>query len=111
LIQRSRQMQELPQFLSAAQNQGIDIHTAQSLWNMYRQQRPVYDFGAGKPNTQFDGSWKDYLNPQAAQAVQTGKPYLPVPTFNSKQDFVNWSKTLQPQDRAYLRQMISSGGQ
>jgi hypothetical protein len=99
LIQRAKQMQELPQFLNAAKNMGVDVNTARSLWNMYRNQRPVYNFQTQQPNTQFDGSWKDYLNPQAIQAAQSGLPYVPMPNFGNQQEFKNWIKTLNPSDK------------
>lgn len=110
LIQRAKQMQQLPQFLNAAKNGGVDAPTAQTLWNMYRQQRPVYDFQNRTPNTQFNGSWKDYLNPQAVQAAQSGQNYVPIPKFSDKKSFINWSKTLDASDRAFVQQQISGGG-
>ena len=105
LIQRAQQMQQLPQFLNAAQNQGIDLRTAQNLWNMYRQQRPVYNFQENQPYTQFNGSWRDYLNdPNAIQAAQTGNPYVPVPQFKNVKEMSNWVNTLTPNDRAWVIQ-------
>lgn len=99
LSQRAKQMQELPKFLETAQQAGLDVRTAQNLWNMYRQQRPVYNFQTRTPYTQFTGSWRDYLNPDAVQAAQTGQPYLSVPSFNNKKDLLSWYNTLPDFDK------------
>jgi hypothetical protein len=112
LIQRAKQMQQYPSFLNAAQKQGIDVHTAQVLWNSYRNQRPVYNFQTNSPNTQFDGTWRQYLNPQAVYSAQNGVPYISVPSGylqkNNVQQFNNWFQTLNPQDRVLAKQQWQS---
>jgi len=99
LKQKSIRMQEEAPFLNAARQQGIDVQTAQALWNSYNNQRPVYDFDQNKPNTQFQNSWKDYLTPQAVQAVKNGQGYVPLPAFSSKAAFQNWLRTITPADK------------
>lgn len=109
LSQRAKQMQEMPKFLEAAQQQGLDVRTAQNLWNMYRQQRPVYNFQTRTPYNQFIGSWRDYLNPDAVQAAQTGQSYLSVPNFSNKKDLISWYNTLPDFDKQTFRQEYSGG--
>lgn len=102
LLQRAKQMQQYPSFLNAAQKQGLDPHTADVIWNMYRNQRPVYNFQTRQPNTQFDGTWNQFLNPQAVQAAQSGQQYTSIPNgyLNNPTKFSQWYATLNPQDRA-----------
>lgn len=68
---------EEQQFKNAAKYQGVDPYTANSLWSNYNNQRPWYDFDSNKPNTQYRGTWNDYLTPKAIQSVQTGQKYTP----------------------------------
>jgi hypothetical protein len=112
LVQRAKQMQEVPQFLNAAQAQGLDVHTAQTLWNMYRNQRPVYNFQTQQPNEQFDGTWRQFLNPQAVNAAKNGTPYISIPPgiMNNKTQFSQWYATLNPQDRVLAKQEYLQGG-
>lgn len=107
LIQRAQQMQELPKFMIAAKNEGLDLRTSQNLWNMYRQQRPVYNFQTKTPYPQFIDSWREYLNPEAVQAVQNGQPYLSVPKFSNKADLINWYHTLPEADKNTFRNEYS----
>lgn len=68
---------EEQQFKNAAHSQGVDPYTTNSLWSNYNTQRPWYDFTNHAPNSQYRGTWGDYLTPQAVQAVQQGKSYSP----------------------------------
>jgi hypothetical protein len=110
LKQKAVRMQEEQPFLNAARNQGIDIQTANTLWQMYNAQRPVYNFSAQQPNTQFQKTWKDYLAPQAVSAAQNGQNYVPIPSFANKQKYQAWLKTLPPTDKANVLTQIALGG-
>lgn len=94
------QMGEEQNFLNAAKNNGIDVQTANTLWNNYINQRPVYNFSTRTVNKSFQGSWNDYLTPEAISAARSGQNYVPLPTFNTKQDFQNWYNTLLNSDKA-----------
>lgn len=109
LKQKSLRMQEEQQFLNAAKNSGVDVYTANSLWNQYNNQRPVYDFSNKTPNTQFQNTWKDFLTPQSVMAAQTGQKYVPVPQFANKTEAKNWFKSLNPSDRLAVESQL--GGQ
>lgn len=100
LSAKSSRMTEQQAFLNAARENGVDIQTANSLWSLYNNQRPVYDFKDQKVNTKFQGAWQDYLTPQAVYAVQSGQQYAPIP--KSKEDL----KYLTPQQKAYLYQQM-----
>lgn len=110
LQQKSIRMKEEQDFLNAARNQNIPIQTANSLWQQYNNQRPVYDFANQKPNTQFQNGWKPFLSPQAVSAVQTGQPYVSIPTFSSKKEGQNWYASLNPGDKAVVRSQLAGGG-
>lgn len=91
LKEKAIRMQEKPAFLNAARAEGIPVQTAGTLWNQYNIQRPVYDFQNNKPNTQFQNSWKDYLNPNVLAAHQATRSILQnqnVPRGTSN-DFVS----------------------
>lgn len=109
LQQKSIRMKEEQDFLNAARNQGIPVQMANSLWQQYNNQRPVYDFANHKPNTQFQNSWKPFLSPQAVSAVQTGQNYVSIPTFSSKKQFQNWYASLNPGDRLTVKNQLGGG--
>ncbi len=90
-------LKEQQQFLNAAKSQGVDPQTASTLWQNYETQRPVYDFQSGRTNTNFQGDWKSFLNPNAVAAAQNGQSYVSMPSFHDQTQFQNWYKTL-PQD-------------
>lgn len=75
--QLTKRAVEEPAFMNAAKSLGIDSQTANTLWQSYNTDRPLYDFANKKPNTQYDNSWHDYLTPQAIAAARTGKNYAP----------------------------------
>lgn len=110
LKQKSIRIGEEQPFLTAAKNQGIDAQTASNLWQMYNNQRPVYNFSTSSPNTQFQKSWNDYLTPQAINAAQQGKNYVPMPSFASKQQYQSWIQSLTPSDRATVINQLSQQG-
>ena len=106
--QKALRMTEQGQFLNAAKNDGLDIYTANTLWNQYNNQRPVYDFDNNSPNAQYQGTWRDFLNPQAISAAQMGQPYVLPPSFNNQTERKNWFRSLNLGDQAtYLG---STGG-
>lgn len=110
LKQKSIRMQEQQSFLNSARNQGTDVQTANALWGMYNNQRPVYNFSQNTPNTQFQKTWSDYLTPQAIVAAKTGQNYVPLPSFPSKQGFQNWYSTLNPADQTTVRTELAKQG-
>lgn len=110
LQQKATRWGEQQDFLNAAKNQGVDVQTANSLWSKYNDQRPVYDIQNKKPNTQFQKTWSDFLNPEAVNAVRTGQNYVSIPSFSSKKDFLNWAATLSPGDQAALQAKLAGGG-
>lgn len=97
--QKALRMQEEQPFLNTAKANGVDLQTAQTLWNQYNNQRPVYNFQQHQPNTQFQKTWSAYLTPQAVYAAQNGLNFVPLPKFNSAGDFKAWMTTLPPSDR------------
>jgi hypothetical protein len=103
---KNQQLQELPQFYAAAKNMGIDKQTADSLWMSYMNQRPAFDFTNNTANTQYRGTWKDYLNSQAINSVRSGTPYVPNPSNLSAKDL----KNLSPQEKLSLRQSLMNSG-
>ncbi len=110
LKQKSLRMGEEQSFLNAARTRGIDVQTANNLWRMYNNQRPVYNFASQTPNTQFQKTWSDYLTPQAINAAQMGQNYVPIPSFTSKQQYQAWFKTLQPADQSNVVMQLSQQG-
>lgn len=105
-MQKSLRMQEEQQFLNTAKNSGVDVYTANSLWNKYSNQRPYYDFSNKTPNPQYQNTWKDFLTPQAIQAAQMGQPYVSAPQFINSTERKNWFKTLNSGDqKQYLQQL------
>jgi hypothetical protein len=103
LSAKSNRLNEQQQFLTAAKNTGIDIQTANALWNKYENQRPAYDFVNHKTNTQYQDAWKDYLTPQAINSVQSGRPFVPNRERLSNHDL----RYLSPQELLSLRNVNS----
>ena len=106
--QKAIRINEQAAFLNAAKNDGIDVYTANSLWNQYNNQRPVYDFANNSPNPQYQGTWRDFLNPQAVAAAQAGRPYVLPPSFQNAHEAKNWFKSLNSDDQKTIR---AQGGQ
>lgn len=109
LKSKMQQLGEQQNFLNAARNAGVDVQTAQTLWQNYRNQRNPYDFNNRRVNTNFQGTWKDYLSPQAINAAQTGQNYVPLPKFSSdsklgKSQFQSWYAALTPANQMQVRQ-------
>lgn len=110
LKQKSLRMEEQPNFFNAARQMGVSVQTAQTLWNMYNNQRPVYNFQTQAANTDFQKSSKDFLTPQAIQAAQTGQNYVPLPSFSNRAQFQNWFKTLPPSDQNTIQYQLAQQG-
>lgn len=107
--QKALRMNEQQAFLNTAKNEGVDIYTANTLWNQYNNQRPVYDFANRQPNTQYQNSWNDFLTPQAVNAAQTGQRYVMPPQFKSQVEAKNWFKSLSPSDKQIYVNQIKGG--
>lgn len=98
---KNSQTEEMPQFYQASQNAGLDRQTSDALWQNYINQRPVYDFKSNSANTNFRGSFNDYLTPQAVNALKSGQPYVPIPqNFNNSVQKQNWFNGLAPQEQS-----------
>lgn len=76
---KTTRLKEQQNFLNASRAQGIDAQTAQDLWQRYNNDRPVYDFASNKVNSQYKGSWSDYLKPNMIAAVKQGMPSSVAP--------------------------------
>lgn len=98
----SQRVQEYPQFLNAAKQQGVDPQTAQTLWNNYIQQRPVFDYQNHQVRKSFQGSYTDFMNSQAINAAQNGQTYVPKPKFDSKAQAQSWYAGLTPPQQQYV---------
>jgi hypothetical protein len=70
-------IKEKAPFYSTAAAAGIPPNIYQPLYSMYLNERPVYDYDNSKPIKKNQGSWRDYLTPQAVQAMQNGEQYSP----------------------------------
>jgi len=101
---KTQRLQELPQFLTAAKNSGIDAQTAQVLYNMYDNQKPVFNFQRNKTNSANTNGWKDYLSSDAVNAVKNGQPYVPNVNKMSRSQI----DQLSPQTRAMAVQMMGN---
>jgi hypothetical protein len=106
LQQKSIRMKEGQDFLNAARNQGVPVQTANSLWQQYNNQRPVYDFANSQPNSQFQNGWKPYLSQQAVSSMQSGQPFISIPSGMSSKQGVAWFNSLNPGDQVIARQQL-----
>lgn len=79
-------VKEKAPFYSAAAAAGVPPNIYQPLYSMYLNERPVYDYDKRKPIKENQGSWKDYLSPQAIGAMQQGQPYSPHTEASEKQN-------------------------
>lgn len=109
LTAKSDRLNEQQDFLNAARNNGLDVQTANRLWQTYNNQRPVYDFKSNQINKNFSGSWRDYLTPEAVNAARTGQQFVSIPSFKDKQQSKNWYNTLTPDVQAQVKNQM--GGQ
>lgn len=73
----NRRAQEYQPFLTAALNMRIPNSVANELFNLYNQQRPQYNAKDSIRNMHYQGTWKDYLTPEAVDAVMNGKKFTP----------------------------------
>jgi hypothetical protein len=64
-------------FLNAARAKGLNSQDAKTLWNAYDTERPAYDEVNQKPLIKNLHSFKDYLSPEALNAVREGNQYSP----------------------------------
>lgn len=64
-----KRIAEEPKFYAAAAKAGIPPSISQALWTAYKQERPVYDYDKQKPLNGNINSWKDYLSPEAQNAI------------------------------------------
>ncbi len=104
---KNNQIMEQQQFLNAAKNQGVDVQTANTLWNRYINQRPVYDFQSRSANDNFQGSYNDYLTPQAVNAARSGQAYVPIPqNFRNAAEKQHWFNNLAPQEKLNVQQQL-----
>lgn len=106
LMMFARRGQELPQFMNAAYNMGIDSKTAQTLWDEYNVQRPLFDYYNNTPYTQFQGSWQDFLTPDAIQSAKSGKQFVSIPKFNTPQQLLNWRENLPQNQKDYVKSIM-----
>lgn len=107
---KTQRINEQQAFLNAARNQNVDVQTAQNLWRTYDSQRPVYDFTNHTVNKNYQGTWRDFLKPQAIQAAQTGQPYVSVPSFSNKQGFQTWYNNLDNGTQQQVKASLARGG-
>jgi len=71
---RAEQFSEEPRFKLSARTKGVDAQTADTLWRMYLDQRPAFDWQTGKA---IETDWRDYLSDKAINSARTGQFYLP----------------------------------
>lgn len=64
-------LKEQQDFLNAARSKGVDAQTASSLWQLYNDEKPVYNWEANKA-TGFKKDWADYLKPEMVMAIKQG---------------------------------------
>lgn len=98
---KADRLQERQKFLNTAQKRGIDINTANTLFNQYDSNHPVYSFKNNKVNSDNMNKWELYLTPQAIRAAQQGTSYVPIEKMNRSQ-----IDQLSPQARIMAIKML-----
>lgn len=68
---------EFPQFLTSAKAKGLNPQESETLFNMYKTQRPIIDVATRKINDEFANTWKDYLTKDAITSLRTSGTYEP----------------------------------
>jgi hypothetical protein len=101
---KSNRIKEEQPFLTAARDKGVDVQTAQTLWNLYNNQRQVYDFDNHRVNSDSLGTWKSYLSNDAVNSVRSGNPFVPDMGNLTKRDL----KYLSPQELLYVKSSIGN---
>lgn len=110
IANKSDRLVEQQAFLNAAKNKGIDVNTANTLWQSYDNQRPVYDFDNKKVNTQNLNTSKDYLSKEAINAAQQGMPYNPDDS-KTQQQSQQQSNLPSQQTKAAIQKLTGQGAQ
>lgn len=80
-----RTTEQLP-FYTLAQDSGFTSKEAESLWNLYDQERPEYNAKTGKENGYNLKTYEDYMNKDALDAAKKGKSYSPREKGDSTSD-------------------------
>jgi len=75
-LEKGKRLREYDPFLVAAQQKGITRPQADALWSMFNNQKPSFDFEAGKA-TNFHKDWREYLSDEAINAIKSGGYYIP----------------------------------
>jgi hypothetical protein len=73
----NNRIQEYPPFLIAAKNKGLDPQEAETLFNLYKEQRPIIDVKNNRVNDEFAGTAKDYLTDDAVKQFRSTGTYEP----------------------------------
>ncbi|TXG86349.1 MAG: hypothetical protein E6R13_00685 [Spirochaetes bacterium] len=73
-IENARTKEKIP-FYNAALSMGYNAQQANLLFNLYNQEKPIFE--DGKYKKQNLGQWQQYISPKALQAAQMGVPYSP----------------------------------
>lgn len=113
----ARRTQEKPKFMTAATNKGLTRQEAETLFNKYNEQRPVYNERLDKTNKQYRNSWNEYLSKDAIDAARSGVFFNPdaknfkVPKFKNNVEAKNWFKRLSPQEKEIALHKLQEGNQ
>jgi len=97
---------EYQSFLNAAKSKGVDKWTADNIWNLYKEQRPIIDTNSGEINHDFTKTWSDYLTPAAVKSVQTGTKWEPPITDAD----IKHTARLNKMSEAEVRKMLKAEG-
>lgn len=102
---------EQQQFMNAAKNQGVDVQTAQTLWDNYNNYvAPIFDFNKNKLNSYPQNNWKSMLSAQKIQAAQQGN--LPSGNINLQQNSNIQSGSVNPsanQSQSQIIRVVKNG--
>jgi hypothetical protein len=69
---------------------GLKSDVLDTMWNKYESNRPYFNADTHMPNDAYKGTWKDYLNPEAINAVVQGKEF-DFPNQKQLNNF-NWTE-------------------
>lgn len=86
-------------FINAAKQKGTTVNQAESLWELYQNQRPNFNTITQTKIPENNNTFQDYLTPEAINSIKRGERYLPIPNFKDKTNITKWFKSLSPTDR------------
>ncbi len=88
---------EYARFLKASATRGVDKDTADALFNMYKEQRPIIDIENRGINQDYANTSLDYLNKDAVNAVMRGEIWEPPVTEGEIQHAMKRKKMTRDQ--------------